>query len=217
MKTDRLYSSLFFSLFLHSFFIIAAVIYMKYSNAHYKAVTFVVSLVESSSGSSSSTPAQIKADATVPPEQKSVHPPQKLDNVSAKEKSDVNERISALEAKKKMEILAKLRKTVTVSAAKSASGAKVLTSGTSSPGGSDYITRIGYKIHQQWVFPETADKDLLTIINIRIAKSGSVTILGFEKKSGSVLFDRAAIRAINNASPLPPPSTEMEIGLKFTP
>ena len=47
------------------------------------------------------------------------------------------------------------------------------------------------------------DKDLLAIINIRIARNGNVTILGFEKKSGNPLYDRAAIKAITDASPLP--------------
>lgn len=211
MKTDRLYSSLVFSLCLHSLLVIAAVLYVMFSGSQYKAATFVVSLVDSSSGGSSSRVAEIPS----PSEEKSTRMTEKPEKVTTKEKSDASERIAALEAKKKLETMARLRKSVAISTTKGA-GAKVSTSGTGS-GGSDYISLIGGKIHQQWVFPETADKDLLAIINIRIARNGNVTILGFEKKSGNVLFDRAAIRAINNASPLPPPSMEMEIGLKFYP
>ncbi len=218
MKTDRLYSSLVFSLSLHSLLAVAAVVYMMYSGAHYKAATLVVSLVDSSSGIPSSSPAAKKTvEVPAPPEEKSTHMTEKSEKVTTKDKSEANERIAALEAKKKLETMQRLRKTVTVSTTKGTAGTKVATTGSGSPGGSDYISLIGSKIHQQWIFPETTDKDLLAIINVRIARNGNVTILGFEKKSGNLLFDRAAIRAINSASPLPPPSTEMEIGLKFSP
>jgi colicin import membrane protein len=217
MKTDRLYSSLFFSFCLHSLLVIVSVIYMRYSGIHYKVDTFVVSLVDTSSGSQSSSSAEETAKSSAPPEEKSTHMTEQPEKVSTKEKSEANERIAALEAKKKIETLARLRKTVTVSAAKTASGSMVLTSGKGSSGGSDYLSLIGGKIHQQWIFPDTTDKDLLAIIHITIARNGNVTILGFEKKSGNVLFDRAAIRAITSASPLPPPSMQMDIYFKFSP
>lgn len=183
-----------------------------HSGIHYKVETFVVSLVDTSSGSPSSSTVQEKDEVTAPPE-KRVHMTEQTEKVTTKEKNEVNEKISELEAKRKIETLARLRKTVTVSAAKSTSGPSALTSGK----GSDYLSLIGGKIHQQWIFPETTDKDLLAIIHIGIAKNGSITILGFEKKSGNVLFDRAAIRAITSASPLPPPTMEMEIYFKFSP
>ena len=217
MRTDQIYSSLVFSLGLHSLFVIATVVYVMYSASHYKTVTFDVSLVDTSSGSPSSPPAQKTAQVSAPPEEKKTHMTEKPEKVTPKEKNAVNERIAALEAKKKIETMQRLRKTVTVSTTKEATNAKTPTAGIGSSGGSSYINSIGNKIHQQWIFPETADKDLLAIINIRIARNGNVTIIGFEKKSGNILFDRAAIRAINNASPLPPPSAEMEIGLKFSP
>jgi TonB family protein len=217
MKSDQIYSSLLFSVCLHSLLVIATVIYVKYSSTHYKVAPFVVSLVDTSSTNSSPGPVQKSLEVPAPPPEKSVHTTEKNEKVNPKDKIRVSEQIAALEAKKKLETMQRLRKTVTVSTSKEAVNTKAQTAGTASPGGSSYINSIGKKIHQQWIFPETADKDLLVIINIRIARNGNVTIIGFEKKSGNVLFDRAALRAINNASPLPPPSAEMEVGLKFSP
>jgi len=37
---------------------------------------------------------------------------------------------------------------------------------------------IGSIIHEKFRIPESMDKDLLAIINIRIARNGNVTILG---------------------------------------
>jgi TonB family protein len=217
MRTDRIYSSLLFSLCLHSIVALSTIVYIMYSGAHYKVTPFVVSLVDTSSISSSPGPVQKSIEVPAPPQERSVHTTEKNEKVNSKDKIRISEQIAALEAKKKLETMQRLRKTVTVSTSKEVVNTKAQTAGTASSGGSSYINSIGKKIHQQWIFPETADKDLLAIINIRIARNGNVTIIGFEKKSGNVLFDRAALRAINNASPLPPPSTEMEIGLKFSP
>ncbi len=216
MKTDQIYSSFLFSLCLHSLFVVAAIFYMLFFSPRYKTVTFDVDLVSPSQ--SSSTGAAQKSIEAQAPEQKSTHTTEQPEKVTKKEKSEVNERIAALEAKKKIESLARLRKSVGISVAKGVTGAaRIQTAGASGSAGSDYISLIGTRIHQQWLFPETADKDLLAVINIKISTNGSVTIIGWEKKSGNPLFDRAALRAINNAAPLPPPPREMEIGVRFTP
>ena len=94
-------------------------------------------------------------------------------------------------------------------------GPKVQTSVPANSSFSDYISPIRARIEDQFHIPASRDKDLVAIINIRISKSGSVTILGFEKKSGNPLYDSAAITAINDASPFPPPPAEMEIGMRF--
>jgi len=73
------------------------------------------------------------------------------------------------------------------------------------------------KIRQHWIFPEAGNKDLLAIISIRIAKDGRIIVDKIEKSSGNPLFDRSALRAINSASPLPPPPEEIEIGVRFRP
>jgi TonB family protein len=218
MKTDRLYSSLVFSLCLHSLLVVAAVVYMMHSGVHYKAATLVVSLVDFSSDSPSSSPAAQKtAEVPAPPKEKSIHMTEKSEKVTTKEKSEANERIAALEAKKKIQTMQRLRKTVTVSTTKGTAGTKVTTTGSGSPGGADYITLVGTKIRENFRIPESMDKDLKGAINIRISKNGSITLIGFEKKSGNLLFDRAAIRAINLTTSVPPPQGEMEIEVRFSP
>jgi TolA protein len=96
-----------------------------------------------------------------------------------------------------------------------ATGPKVQTSVPANSSGADYISPIRARIQDKFHVPASMDKNLAAIINIRISKSGSVTILGFEKKSGNPLYDSAAIKAINDAGPFPPAPAEMEIGMRF--
>ncbi len=98
-----------------------------------------------------------------------------------------------------------------------ASRNKITDSGGANAGGGDYYSLVETKIRQQWIYPETLATDLETIISIRVAKDGSITIEKVEKGSGNQLFDRSVLRAITMASPLPPPLKEMEIGLRFRP
>ena len=217
MRPDQIYSSLLFSLCLHSLLVIATVIYVMYSGTHYKVAPFVVSLVDSSSESSSPGPAQKSIEVPAPPEEKSVHTTEKNEKVTPKDKNRVNDQIAALEAKKKLETVARLRKSIDIFAARGATGSKVKTSGTATPGGADYLSLVGTRIQEKFHVPESLDRDLLAIINIRISKNGSVAILGFEKKSGNPLYDRAAIKAINDAAPFPPPPAEIEISPRLHP
>ncbi len=218
MKTDRLYSSLVFSLSLHTLLVVVSVLYITYFSTHHKTVVFDVSLVSPSETNGPPAGAhQQSMEAPAPKEEKSVAPAEKPEMVTPKDKMSVNDRIAALEAMRRIEKIAKLRKSVAISASKGTSASKATGSGSGKGGSADYISIVGTRIHQYWAFPETADRDLLAIITIRISMSGSVTIEGFEKKSGNALFDRAALRAINNAMPLPPPPSEMEIGVRFTP
>ena len=140
----------------------------------------------------------------------------KPETVTPQEKSAASERIAALEAKRKIENMQRLRKSIDISA-KGTSSSTGQTSVPGTPGGPDYGSMIGSIIHEKFRIPESMDKDLLAIINIRIARNGNVTILGFEKKSGNPLYDRAAIKAITDASPLPPPPSEMERAIRLRP
>ncbi len=219
MKTDRLYSALVFSLSLHSLLVLAVVVaYMMDSGAHYKAPVFDVSLVSPSENSPSAGMPRIveapKEEKSVPAAEKKAE--KKPEMVTPQEKSAANERIAALEAKRKIESMQRLRKSIDISA-KGTSSSTGQTSVPGTPGGPDYGSMIGSIIHEKFRIPESMDKDLLAIINIRIARNGNVTILGFEKKSGNPLYDRATIKAITDASPLPPPPSEMERAIRLRP
>ncbi len=68
-----------------------------------------------------------------------------------------------------------------------------------------YYSLIEQTIEQGWVYPGRDISGLEAIISITINKDGRIIIQEIKKSSGDVLYDRSAIKAITNASPLPPP------------
>jgi colicin import membrane protein len=131
----------------------------------------------------------------------------------------VEEKISAIEAKKRVERIVRLRSTISlkkgVNERHTSDTASINTGkGTISD---DYYTKIRNQIWQQWVYPDIGQKDLEAIISIRIMKDGTISMQKIEKSSGNPLFDKSAIKAITKANPLSPPPYEMEVGVKFYP
>lgn len=182
--------------------------------------------------SSKSKPAPIKKDEGIIKERIAALPkpaPRKNDE------DIIKERIAVLEAKKKIEKMVSLRKmididktngqqsTPPVSVARQtgvgSQGAKTSSSTLKTQGAAadNYYSMIVSRIREQWIYPESVDKELLTVVIIRIAKDGNITINRIEKSSGNQLFDRSVLRAINRSSPLPPPPQEIEIGVRFFP
>jgi TonB family protein len=89
----------------------------------------------------------------------------------------------------------------------------------------DYYNRIWVKIKKEWTLPENLPKrkvDLETTIVVIIDREGKVQKSWFEKRSGNVLYDQMAMRAIQKAEPFPPIPKEFsentfEIGIRFHP
>ncbi len=89
----------------------------------------------------------------------------------------------------------------------------------------EYYSMIWAKIKEAWTIPENLLKemvDLETVIVIIIERDGKIQKCWFEKKSGNVLYDQMAMRAIKKAEPLPPIPKEfnektLEIGIRFFP
>lgn len=89
----------------------------------------------------------------------------------------------------------------------------------------EYYSLIWARIKQEWTIPENLLKemvDLETIIVIIIERDGKIQRSWFEKRSGDVLYDQAALRAILKADPLPPiprelSETTLEVGIRFYP
>ncbi len=139
----------------------------------------------------------------------------------SKEKEMVEEKISAIAAKKKVEKIVKLRSIISLKA--SGDNRRVNSQTTDASMGrvtmfdEYYPKRIGREIRQQWVFPDIGQKDLEAIVSIKILRDGTTTVLKMEKSSGNSLFDRSVIKALAKASPLSPPPYEMEIGVRFYP
>jgi TonB family protein len=88
-----------------------------------------------------------------------------------------------------------------------------------------YYNLLWQRIRSVWVLSEEAllgEKNLETIIAIRIAKDGQIEEIQFEKKSGNPYLDASALRAIQKANPLPPLPAGMgtdkfDVGVRFTP
>lgn len=142
----------------------------------------------------------------------------------------VQERIAALQAKKRIERIVELRRSV-LSVKKEKAEEKSKEEGqnarpaeeaaSSQDGDSiiaSYYSLIQERIWSEWIFPEVRSREgLEAVVEIRVLKSGRVVVQGISKSSGNHLFDRSTLRAIAKASPLPQPPYEMEIGLRFTP
>ncbi len=236
MKADGIYSALSLSFLLHvmvatlSFF--AA---REFYTNHHIINPYIVSLVNTDEtagpegggppAAAPEAPVQEKEQIAKPVQKPAVNPSMTIpENKKKKEAEDkrIKESLEVLRAEKKIEKMAALRKIIDVGTRSGSSsgalpGNNKPGSGGSMGGGADYYSLIQTKIRQQWIYPDTLDKDLETIVSIRIANDGTVTIEKVEKRSGSALFDRSVLRAITAASPLPRPLHEEEIGLRFSP
>jgi len=149
--------------------------------------------------------------------------PKKMAKDSKADAKRLEDQIAALGAKKKMRDIVDLRGKV--SSASSVHGQNVSKSATRGTASGlsqgtlfdSYYGKITSQIRQEWVYPDTGDKNLEAVIAVSIARDGTVSIKGIEKSSGNPLFDRLAMRALAKASPVAPPPYEMEIGMRFYP
>ena len=80
-----------------------------------------------------------------------------------------------------------------------------------------YFMQVTEEIWKEWTYPILSEKNLETVVFVKIAMNGSITIQGIAKSSGDSIFDNSTLRAITKASPVSPPPYEMEIGIRFYP
>lgn len=226
-----IYRSFAFSALIHILLFVIAVVVIKQSNIPKKTEPYIVSLVDDFKISSSATvkgnePQNNTPKTPEPVKQQSSSPSKISPAEKLQQERIVQDNIEALRAKKKIEKIVALRKVIDVSGQNISKGietqksqSKATSSGISDKPatGGDYYSMIVKKIRQEWVFPESLDRNLEAIISIRILKDGTIKIEKIEKSSGNPLFDRYALRAINKANPLPPPPQEMEVGVRFYP
>jgi colicin import membrane protein len=85
-----------------------------------------------------------------------------------------------------------------------------------------YIEAVWSRVRQNWTMPQTLmpEKNITTIIDVRISRSGALEYAGFEKRSGNSYFDDSALRAVKKSSPFPPlpqwvMEKSIEIGIRF--
>ncbi len=233
MREPRIYLSASCSLFFHFLLLFIAALIVNPSVKIDKQQDYIVSIVSDLSRSSPSV--EEASQSEVQPQEKATavpmpKPPPKettakrqlspTNKDTAANDKAVQDRISELSAKKRIEKLVAMRNSIDLSSASNTKG-KTTTQGMTSKTGQgkgDYLSMVRAKIMERWIYPESIDKDLEAIVSIRIRKDGTVQLVGLEKSSGNKLFDRSALSAINSIASLPsPPEGIDEIGIRFKP
>jgi len=215
--TRKIYPSLFISIFFHSLFIIFLIFGIKNSAYDFKNLTYVTLIPEGnnvgiSSQTNPKTDEEIKTFQEKPVIKQKDGISEKTNKITKAGEELLQERLSALKAKKRILESASSSKTQgstpQVGSSGSIKGEEV---------SSSYLGLISGLIRQKWSIPETVPKNLEAIVSVRILPNGQLVIEGFEKHSGNALFDSSVIKALKNSSPLPPPKSEVVVGLRFKP
>jgi colicin import membrane protein len=159
------------------------------------------------------------SEASSAPQRKEPQEIKRSQNLDKMNEQYFSEVIAAIEAKKKIERIGRLREVITLRGsgegkAQASQGSPAKREGSVMDA---YYVQITREIWQHWVFPDTGVKNIETVVSMRIFRDGSVKVQGIEKSSGNPLFDRSALKAVVKASPLTPPPYEVEIGVRFYP
>jgi TonB family protein len=67
-----------------------------------------------------------------------------------------------------------------------------------------YLVLLQYRIETNWEPPFTGGGGYLATVYFKIGRDGQLQEVKLEKSSGSLVFDQAALRAVQRANPLPP-------------
>jgi TonB family protein len=85
-----------------------------------------------------------------------------------------------------------------------------------------YFAQIRARIKGQWAVPAAIipKQHMEAIIDVQIVRSGAISHISFEKRSGNRYFDESALKAVRKASPFPPfpegfPDAVIEVGVVF--
>lgn len=222
MKGPSLKKTAVLSAGLHMMFFLLSFLILRQSHEMIMPSPYTVSLV-GPSGATKNKGAAVEPGTPSPVEKKQTMP--HIDE--KKELKSIEESIAALKAKRKKEkqlekILSLRRALVSIqgkggSNAKSSSQNKTTGSAVGA-GEAGYIDKITGQIQAQWSVPDfLRDKDLEAIVSVKIGRDGTLTVEGFEKKSGNRFYDRYVMETIQKASPVARPQYEMEIGIRFSP
>ena len=85
-----------------------------------------------------------------------------------------------------------------------------------------YYAMIWSRIKRGWALPQgiLPGEVLETVIDVTILRSGAVSEMNFEKRSGNRFFDESVLKAIRKASPFPPlppwySEASLGVGIRF--
>ena len=106
--------------------------------------------------------------------------------------------------------------------AASASGRSTMSDAEVNSQTNEYIEAVWSRVKQNWTIPQSLlpEKNITTIIEVKISRSGALQYAGFETRSGNRYFDDSALRAVKKSSPFPPlpywvRDSNIEIGIRF--
>ncbi|WP_420266555.1 TonB family protein [Candidatus Magnetominusculus dajiuhuensis] len=157
------------------------------------------------------------------PKEQSKEQPKDQPKDSAKDSSSVEDRISMLKSKKRLEQHAMLRSMVDLSKkdvkmGQSPTGATQSTSPSFGDAvNNEYSDIVGAHVRKRWAYPESAKKSLEAVVVFTIKQDGRIEGMKLEKSSGNSFFDRSALSAVNKSVPMPqPPLDAYEVGIRFT-
>lgn len=208
--TGKIYSSLFISILFHSLFIVLLTLTLRNSTVDLKN-TLDVTLINNIGPTTSINTAKESLERKIPPLVKSEKINERNNKTSQSNEELLQERLSALKAKKKIaeSRISNQSKEGSLQIASSVASSQKVSS--------NYLGIISGLIRQNWNIPDTVPKNLEAVVSVRILPNGQIIIEGFEKNSGNMLFDASVIKALKNSSPLPPPKAEVVVGLRFKP
>lgn len=225
MKGPTLQKTAALSAALHLSVLILSLLMLRQSNRFITPSPYIVDLVSPTALSRNDTGGsarKVTKTATPLPKVESKPAPEKKDDKP--DRKIVEDRIAEFQAKHKIERIVKLRSIISLKGKSEPSSQPAVSKNTTGSGtkGTDamfenYYSRITKEIWQEWIYPDFSAKELETIIFVKIARDGTITVQGIEKSSGDAIFDRAGLKAIAKASPVTPPPYEMEIGIRFYP
>ncbi|ACI20912.1 MULTISPECIES: energy transducer TonB [Thermodesulfovibrio] len=209
--TNKIYSSLFLSIFFHGLFILLLIFGIRNSVKDFKNLTYVTLIEETNNTlqtvSSTDEKNSLENIAQIKQKTFSENSTEKTRKITKEDEQLLKERLDALKAKKK--ILDKIQSgSIELKGQQNIKGEGI---------SSSYLTVISSLIRHHWNIPDTIPKNLEAVISVRILLNGQIVIEGFEKSSGNTLFDSSVIKALKNSSPLPPPKGEVVVGLRFKP
>jgi len=209
--TTKIYSSLFLSIIFHSLFILLLIFGIKNSTHDLKNITYITLMHESINKSITNSNLQNTEKNEIAKLNPIVKQKEKINEKKIKSDEELlEERLSAIRAKKRIQEIA-------ISTSLKSNTASSTNKLNSNEFSSSYFTIISGLIRQHWSIPDTVPKNLEAIVAVRILSNGQVIIEGFEKSSGNTIFDSSVIRAIKKSSPLPPPKSEVILGIRFKP
>lgn len=225
MRGPSIQKTAAFSAMLHLTVLFLSMVLIKYSKNIDMPLPYTVSLVSIDNARNAGPPVAGTAatEARAAEEKKPVKESKTVPDADNKaEQKRLDDRISELTSKKKIEQIVKLRSVISVKAGDTKAIARPANGGGAARGSrgtpfDSYYAKITEEIRQEWVYPDMGKKQLEAVVSVLIRRDGAVTVQGIEKSSGDLFFDRSALKAVTKASPVSPPPYEMEIGIRFTP